>query len=142
MFGGSKRKHIIDKAIEKTIFQFAGRRPKIYNHSYLGAFDDAPHNLVITYLFETDAELASARASGYCNELEAATIQNLIALGYPPEAFVRTKVQIPKINFHIGSEEDHRKITEALSYRQAKIIISSKEDINRKSGGKYHKYFL
>ena len=83
----SKRNLIIKKAVKKTVSDFADRTPKIYEHFFYGAFDIAPQYLVVWYLFQTDAELETAKSSGYCDDLEKATISNLIDLGYPQEAF-------------------------------------------------------
>ncbi len=83
MFFFSKRRRIIKKAVGKTVSAFVDKSPKIYQHFFYGAVDIEPQYLVVWYLFETDAELEFAKSSGYCDELEKATIQNLIDLGYP-----------------------------------------------------------
>ena len=108
----SKRNRIIKKAVKKTASDFADRTPKIYEHFFYGAFDIAPQNLVVWYLFQTDAELVTAKSSGYCDDLEKATIRNLIDLGYPQEA--------------IGTHN---------------ISFTTKEDIDNKANGDYHLYF-
>lgn len=65
MFLFSKRKRIIKKAIDKTVKDFRDKAPKIYTHFYYGEVDIAPQNLVIWYLFKTDAELNIAKESGF-----------------------------------------------------------------------------
>lgn len=113
MFLFSKRNRIIKKAVAKTVCEFDGRTPKIYQHFLYGAFDIEPQYLVVWYLFETDAELELAKSSGYCEELERTTIQNLISLGYPQEVF---------------------------ELRQM-ISFTTKEDIDNQANGDYHLYF-
>ena len=64
MFLFSKRNRIIKKAVAKTVSTFTDRTPKIYQHFFYGAFDLAPENLVIWYLFETDDDLDKAQEIG------------------------------------------------------------------------------
>ena len=58
----SKRNRIIKKAVKKVVAEFADRTPRIYENFFYGAFDIAPQNLVVWYLFQTDAELDSAKS--------------------------------------------------------------------------------
>ena len=141
MFIFSKRNRIIKKAVAKTVSEFAGRTPKIYQHFFYGSFDIEPQYLVVWYLFETDADLETAKSSGYCAELETATIDALIHFGYPKEAFDLTKMKTPNIRFCNGSEEERQKILDSLTYRKAMISFTTKEDIDRKANGDYHLYF-
>ena len=121
----SKRNRMIEKAVQKTVSEFADRTPGIYEHFFYGAFDIAPQNLVVWYLFRTDVELETAISSGYCDDLEKGTIRNLIDLGYPQEAFSITNMGSPNRAF----------------YRKAAIAFTSKEDIDNKANGDYHVYF-
>ncbi len=143
MFLFSKRNRIIKKAIEKTVKEVAEKTPKIYEHFFYGAFDIAPQNLVVWYLFETDIELQDAKETGYCDELEKMTIDNLISLGYPKEAFALTKVDVPtdKITFQGGTEEDKERILFSLTNRKAMVSFTTKEDIDKKANGDYYLYF-
>ncbi|MBR4057041.1 MAG: hypothetical protein IKK00_02750 [Oscillospiraceae bacterium] len=141
LFRFSRRKRIIKKAVEKTVEDFSDRTPKIYQHFFYGAFDIEPQHLVVWYLFETDAELEAAKTSGYCVELERATIHNLIALGYPKGAFELTNMGAPKITFCGGTEEDQKNILHALTYSKANISFTTKEDIDNKANGDYYLYF-
>lgn len=141
MFFLSNRKRIIKKAVDKTVSAFVDRTPKIYQHFFYGAVDIGPHYLVIWYLFKTDAELEFAKSSGYCDELEKATIYNLINLGYPKEAFEITNMGAPNITFCGGTEEEQQNILHSLTYRKAMISFTSKEDIDNNANGDYYVYF-
>lgn len=141
MFVFSKRKRMIEKAVTKTVSEFADRAPAIYQHFFYGSFEIQPQYLVVWYLFETDADLQTAKSSGYCAELEAATIDALLLLGYPKEAFDLTKIETPNITLCNRTEEDHQKILDSLTYRKAMVSFTSKEDIDRKTNGDYRLYF-
>ena len=141
MFLFSKRNRIIKKAVAKTVAEFADRIPKIYQHFFYGAVDLAPQNLVVWFLFESDTELETAKSSGYCAELETTTIDNLIRLGYPKEAFEITKMETPNITFGNGYEKEQQRIFNSLTYRKVMISFTTKEDIDRKANGDYHIYF-
>ena len=137
----SKRNRIIKKAVKKVVAEFADRTPRIYENFFYGAFDIAPQNLVVWYLFQTDAELETAKSSGYCDDLEKATIRNLIDLGYPQEAFEITNMGAPNIPFCGGTDEEQQSILHSLTYRKAMISFTTKEDIDNKANGDYHLYF-
>ena len=143
MFLFTNRKRIIKKAIKKTIKQVQGRQPKIYEHFYYGAFEQAPQYLVVWYLFETDLELERAKESGYCDELEKITVDNLILLGYPKEAFELTKKDIPtdKITFKGGTKEDIEELLFSLTNKKAMVCFTTKEDIDNRTNGDYRLYF-
>ena len=144
LFSFSKKarlNRIIKKGVEKTVAEFADRTPSIYEHFFYGAFELAPQNLVIWYLFETDAELESAKSSGYCDELQNATIINLIDLGYPKDAFVLTDMCVPDITFVGGTPGEHEKIMQSLIHRKAMVSFTTKEDIDNKADGDYRMYF-
>ncbi len=142
----SKRKRIIKRAIANTVTAFDGRTPEIYEHFFYGEFDLAPQNLVVWYLFETDAELENAKSSGLCNELEELTVKNLISSGYPKEAFELTETDFSafsadRIAVQDGAEEDIRRVFDSLENRKAMISFTTKEDIDKKANGDYHLYF-
>ena len=83
MFLFSKRNCIIKKAIAKTVSAFFDRTPKIYQHFFYGAFDLAPENLVIWYLFETDDDLDKAQEIGLCAELENKNLKMSVYTNQP-----------------------------------------------------------
>ncbi len=112
----SGRKKIIKKAVADTVSQFRLSTPKIAEHFFYGAFDIAPQNLVVWYLFSTDAELETAKSKGLCDELKNATFKNLVSCGYPKEAFASTD-------------------------RKVSVAFTTHEDIDRKTNGDYHLYF-
>lgn len=141
LFPSSKRNRIIKKAVKKTVADFSKRTPKIYQHFFYGAFDREPQNLVVWYLFATDAELESAKLSGFCDDLEQATIRNLISLGYPQEAFEITPMGTPNITFHGGADEERQNILQSLTHRKASISFTTKEDIDNTANGDYRVYF-
>ena len=144
MFLFSKRNRIIKKAVAKTITAFADRTPKIYQHFFYGAFDIAPENLVIWYLFETDDDLNKAQEIGLCAELDAITIKNLIFYGYPEEAVekIDTSSKPYKIAFHGKATEDELAyLRTAFKNPKAHVSFTTKEDIDRQTSGDYHLYF-
>ena len=137
----SKRNRIIKRAVQKTVSEFSDRTPKIYEHLYYGAFDIAPQNLVIWYLFETDAELEAARKSGFCDELAEATIRNLSASGYPTDAFKFPDTDTANITFCNAQEEEQQDILHSHIYRKVMVSFTTKEDIDNKAHGDYRLYF-
>ena len=144
MFLFSKRNRIIEKAVAKTIAAFADRTPKIYQHFFYGAFDIAPENLVIWYLFETDDDLDKAQEIGLCAELDTTTTRNLIFYGYPEEAVekIDTSSKSYKIEFRgKASEDEINYLRNALKNRKAHVSFTTKEDIDREANGDYHLYF-
>ena len=142
LFARFRRNRIIDKAVKKTVADFSGRSPQIYQHFYYGAFDEAPQYLVIWYLFETDAQLESAKETGLCDALEKTTIKNLLDFGYPKEAFEITNLgPAPKITFRGGTEEEQNYILHSITHRKAMVSFTTKEDIDRKANGNYYLYF-
>ena len=95
MFFYSKRRRIIRNAVLKTVKAFDGSKPRIAEHLFYGAVDLDPRNLVIWYLFQTDADLESARVCGLCEDITKATVRNLLSFGYPAEAFELGHLDIP-----------------------------------------------
>ena len=144
MFLFSKRNRIIKKAVAKTIAAFADRTPKIYQHFFYGAFDIAPENLVIWYLFETDDELNIAQEIGLCAQIDDTTIKNLVYYGYPQNAVekIDTTSKPYKLAYHSEATEDEiRYLRTALVNRKAHVSFTTKEDIDRQTNGDYHLYF-
>ena len=142
----SNRKRMIKKAIANTVTAFAGRTPKIYEHFFYGAFDIAPQNLVIWYLFKTDEELEIAKESGFCDELKELTIKNLLSLGYPEEAVTSNETDADEFGDDIiktkdSTKEDVKRIFDALSDRKVMVSFTTREDIDIKTDGDYHLYF-
>ena len=144
MFLFSKRNRIIKKAVAKTIAAFADSTPKIYQHFFYGAFDIAPENLVIWYLFETDDELNIAQEIGLCAQIDDTTIKNLVYYGYPQKAVekIDTSSKSYKIEFRgEASEDEINYLRNALKNRKAHVSFTTKEDIDREANGDYHLYF-
>lgn len=142
----SKRKRIIKKSVKNTVAAFAEKNPKIYNYFFYGEFDITPQNLVIWYLFETDDELESAKKSGLCFELKKETINNLISLGYPKEAFDITEIDFSafysdKITFQNDTQEDTQRVFDSLANKKVTVSFATQEDIDKKANGDYHLYF-
>ena len=143
MFFCSKRRRIIRKAVLKTVKAFDGSKPRIAEHLFYGAVDLDPRNLVVWYLFETDADLENARACGLCEDITKATVRNLLSLGYPAEGFEFGHLDIPveKIVVEGVSEEEAALFLQRMANRKAEVCFTTKEDIDKKANGDYHLYF-
>lgn len=136
MLFGSKRKRIVRKALRRTLAQFRGRTPEIYKHLFYGPVDDAPQFLAVWYIFETDGALETAESTGLCAELQKATVQNLLVLGYPGDALSADRGQAED-NLDVFNEKllfDMRRPT-------ARICFTSHENVLRKADGDYKRYF-
>lgn len=101
--------------------------------------DIGPQNLAIWYLFETEAELEIAKASGLCNELREATITNLISLGYLHLAYIECPTEI--IPFQGGLEENRQELLRSLTNRKAAVSFTTIEDVDNKANGDFRLYF-
>lgn len=133
---------IIKKALKQTVAEFKGSSPAVYQQFFYGAFDLAPQNLAVWYLFATDKELMAAVENGLCSKLTEATIHNLIAAGYPAEAFSETVFPLSgKIALQGGTTEEINDVIYSLTHRKAKVAFTTEEDIDRKTNGDYHLYF-
>ena len=133
---------IIEKALKQTMAEFKEASPAIYRHFFYGAVDLAPQSLVVWYLFATDKELQAANENGLRDKLTEATIHNLIASGYPAEAFSETDYPLNgKITFQGGTTEEINDIIYSLTHRKAKVAFTTQEDIDREAHGDYHLYF-
>ena len=138
----SKLNKIIKKALKQTMTDFKESSPVIYQQFFYGDVDLAPQNLVVWYLFATDKELQIANENGLCDKLTEATIHNLIAEGYPVEAFSETYFPLSeKITFQGGTTEKINDVIYSLTHRKAKVAFTTQEDIDRKTNGDYHLYF-
>ena len=73
-------------------------------------------------MFETDAELECAKTTGFCDDLERATIKNLIDLGYPKEAFEITDMGTPDITFCNGTKEEQDNIMHSLESKGSAFV--------------------
>ncbi|MCH5315805.1 MAG: hypothetical protein J1E81_07815 [Eubacterium sp.] len=137
-----KLNKIIKKALKQTIEEFEDSSPVIYQHFFYGAVDLAPQNLVVWYLFAKDKELQAANENGLCNKLNETTIRNLIAAGYPAEAFSEAYYPLNgKITFQGGTKDEINDVIYSLTHRKAKVAFTTQEDIDRKAHGDYHLYF-
>lgn len=137
-----KRDKRIIKAIEKTVADFHGSIPAIYQHFFFGAYHIAPQYLAIWYLFKTDKELQTAKENGLCEQLIEATITNLVSAGYPAEAFSAPYVPPnAKIPFENAASEQEKSMMDKLFRQTAGIYFTTKEAIDREAHGDYHLYF-
>lgn len=103
---------IVNDAMTRVTSQIAARQPPIHSHFFYGATAIHPKHLVTWYVFRTDSEWRAAKRSGLTSEIEAATRAELAVGGYPVEG-----VDLMTVSF------------------------TSKQDIQRKSGGNDREYF-
>ena len=57
------------------------------------------------------------------------------------DPFELTKMDVPGFTFGNGTEEEHQKFLDLITYRKAMISFTSKEDIDREADGDYRLYF-
>ena len=143
MFEKFKLERKIKKAVNKTAEEFENSNPKISQHLFYGSVWIAPQNLVIWYLFKTNAELELAKENGLCERLISRTTQNLLDEGYPKEAFSKVVAQgIEKITFDNKTSEEIDEIMKLLQTgRKVMISFTTEQDIDEKANDDYHLYF-
>lgn len=142
-----KRKQIIKESVEKVLLDFSESLPKIYRDLFYGSYDIDPKNLVVWYIFEKDSDLNNAKASGLCERIKSATINNLVSLGYPESAFKMSN----SVDYEITSNDTVEKSDKGVTNSEnniddnekkfALICFTTHEDIIREAGGDYHCYF-
>jgi hypothetical protein len=103
---------IVKRAVGRVLAHVAARQPPVVEHFFYGAMGIHPRHLVTWYLFETDADQEAARATGLLDELDARTRAELEAEGFPPEG-----------------------VAEMM------VATTTREDIQRTTGGDYRLYF-
>jgi hypothetical protein len=103
---------IVDRTISATLQDTAGESPKVFRHFHYGAIGIDPRHLVVWYIFETDAELEQAQATGVKAKLDRLTRHYLNQFGYPQHVL-----------------------------DQIFVSFCSHEDIQRTTGGNYYDYF-
>lgn len=82
----------VQKTNEKSI-------PKIYDTYYYGDSKINAGLLVIVYIFKTDLDLNIALNNGLDKKIKNETIDNLLNLGYPANAFEQEENKPSKQNF-------------------------------------------
>ena len=143
MFIKYKLNKIITKAVEQTVAQFSNSTPCVSKHFFYGAVDIGAENLVVWYLFKTDLELEAAKQNGLCDRLKETTVNKLIDMGYPKEAFCEKELELSsKITLsNDTAEEIKSNIVDIPTHRKAHIAFTTEEDIAKKANGDYHLYF-
>ena len=145
MLFGSRRKRIVRRAVKRTVVQFKGSSPAIYKHLYYGhaLMGGAPQWLVVWYIFETDDALEAAENMGLCDRIRHATVQNLLSLGYPQEAFdvMQPPVDVDHVQIIGGGSIFKEQLLFDMRNQKAKVCFTTHEDIVRKADGDYYLYF-
>lgn len=103
---------IVKRAVRRVRSHVAARRPPVAEDFFYGAMGIHPRHLVTWYLFETDADHEAARTTGLLRELDERTRAELRAEGYPSEGVAEMMVS-----------------------------TTTREDIQRTTGGDYRLYF-
>jgi predicted DNA-binding transcriptional regulator YafY len=111
-----KRQKQLDLIVEKSknaVLKTVGNcDPSIFDHFFYGSSAIHPRHLVVWYLFKTDKEYEIANSNNLTEELDKLTRDELRKNGYPEEGL-----------------------------REIMVSFTTDEDIQRKTGGDYWKYF-
>ena len=105
----AKLSAIVKRAVESVIDRIAGTAPTVSEHFFYGAVGIDPRYLVTWYLFNKDAELNQAVASGLTERITAETRSQLLDKGYPPES-------VPLVRIAFTTDEDIRRKTRGDRY--------------------------
>jgi hypothetical protein len=112
----ARRQAVLDKVVsgatDRVAEQISAHRPVLSHRLFYGASAIHPRHLVTWYIFDTDGDLKAAAASGLTSKIDALTRRELAGGGYP-------EVGIPLMQ----------------------VSFTSKEDVDRKTGGNYYLYF-
>lgn len=108
----AKLNAIVTRAVQAVVDSIAGTVPAVSEHFFYGATGIDPRLLVTWYLFNTDAELKEAGATGLTERIIAETRSQLLDKGYPP-------LSVPLVH----------------------VAFTTDEDIRRKTGGNRYLYF-
>ena len=111
----AKQQHleaVIKGAVDGVLKRVEGQKPVVFTHTFYGAITVDPRFLAVWYIFKTEDDLRAAKASGLTRTLDTLTREFLDARGYP--------------NFAIGL---------------VAVSFTSEEDIYKKTGGDYVRYF-
>ncbi|HWU26329.1 MAG TPA: hypothetical protein VN154_07995 [Rhizomicrobium sp.] len=103
---------VINAAMDGVLKRVEGRKPPIFMQTFYGAISIDPRFLAVWYIFKTEDELRAAKTTGFTQTLDELTRELLDARGYP--------------NFAVGL---------------IAVSFTSDEDIFKKTGGDYPRYF-
>lgn len=136
-----KRWYIIKKAIKRVRQRHKDTQPQIVDSLFFGAYGLAPQYLAIWYLFKTNADEEQARTEGLEDRIKKDTIDYLITLGYPREAFNKT-IMGWVTESYISKGADKITFTERHpEYSVVNILFTSREDVELKANGDYRLFF-
>ncbi len=111
----AKQQHleaIIKGAMDGVLKRVDGQKPAVFTHTFYGAITVDPRFLAVWYIFKTEDSLRMAKESGLTGTLDSLTREFLDARGYP--------------NFAV---------------KLIAVSFTSDEDIYKKTGGDYVRYF-
>ena len=108
----AKLDKIVSGATDRVAEQISARQPPLSHRLFYGASAIDPRHLVTWYIFDTDCDLKDAAENGLTSKIDALTRHELAAGGYP-------EMGIPLMH----------------------VSFTSKEDVERKTGGNYYLYF-
>jgi hypothetical protein len=108
----AKLDKIVSGATDRVAEQISAFQPPLSHRLFYGASAIHPRHLVTWYIFGTDGDLKDAAENGLTSRIDTLTRHELAAGGYP-------EVGIPRMH----------------------VSFTSKEDVERKTGGNYYLYF-
>ncbi len=130
----------LDKIIKKSLKNIENNykhvSPKIMSSFYYGEYKNSPNLLSILYIFDKETDCDKAKSKKLTDEIECATVNELINNGYSKYAFK------PKNDFFTEDDKVSDGLLTAIEFfademnrRCVNISFTSNEEIQNKADG-------